>query len=69
LKEEAIPARKRGGTCNGEKAMFNNLDEQIETTAGETPTQAARVLRYLIVAVLSIILFGGLFLGVWFLEF
>jgi hypothetical protein len=49
--------------------MFNNLDEQIESTVGETSTPAARVLRYLIVAALSIILFGGLFLGVWFLEF
>jgi hypothetical protein len=52
-----------------ENAMFNNLDEQIEITQGSGPTQVERLVRYLVVAVLSVLLFGGLFLGVWFLEF
>jgi hypothetical protein len=49
--------------------MFNNLDEQIEITQGRGPTQAERLVRYLVVAVLSVLLFGGLLLGVWFLEY
>jgi hypothetical protein len=49
--------------------MFNNLDEQIETTQGSGPTQTERLVRFFIVAVLSVIVFGGLFLGVWFLEY
>ena len=56
-------------TFRGEKVMFNNLDEQIEITQGSGPTQIERLVRYLVVAVLSVLLFGGLFMGVWFLEF
>ena len=51
------------------KAMFNNLEEQIESTQGSSPSQVERLVRYLVVAVLSVLLFGGLFLGVWFLEY
>lgn len=43
--------------------MFNSLHEQIESTQGETPTQTERLVRYVAVAVLSVLLFGGLFLG------
>jgi hypothetical protein len=49
--------------------MFNNLDEQIESVQGRGPNKAERLVRYLVVAVVSILLFGGLLLGVWFLEF
>lgn len=49
--------------------MFDNLEEQIESTRGSIPTQTERLARFLLVAVLSVVLFGGLFLGVWFLEF
>jgi hypothetical protein len=49
--------------------MFNTLDEQIESPKGRSPTQVERLVRYLVVAVLSVLLFGGLFLGVWFLEY
>jgi hypothetical protein len=49
--------------------MFNTLEEQIESTQGRSPTQAERLVRYLVVAVLSVLLFGGLFLGVWFLDY
>ncbi|MBZ5571808.1 MAG: hypothetical protein LAO09_08015 [Acidobacteriia bacterium] len=48
--------------------MFDTLDEQIESTQGRSPTYAERVVRYLAVAGLSALLFGGLFWGVWFLE-
>jgi hypothetical protein len=43
--------------------MFNNLDDQIENIQGRSPTQAERVVRYLVVAALSVLLFGGLLSG------
>ncbi len=49
--------------------MFNNLDEQIEDTVGDTSTRVEKLLRYLMILVISVIVFGGLFLGVWFLEY
>ena len=49
--------------------MFGNLDEQIDATVGETLKPAQKLMRYLIVAVVSTIVFGGAFLGVWFLEY
>jgi hypothetical protein len=49
--------------------MFDNLDEQIESTQGGRPPQAERLVRWLIAAVLSLLLVGGVFLGVWFLEY
>lgn len=49
--------------------MFDNLDEQIANAEATDSTQATRLLRYMLVAVVSVIVFGGLFLGVWFLEY
>jgi hypothetical protein len=49
--------------------MFNNLDEQIENTQGQSPTQIERLVRYVVVTLLSVLLFGGLFMGVWLLEY
>jgi hypothetical protein len=49
--------------------MFNSLDEQIASTRGTIPTQSERLVRFLVVAILSMLMFGGLFLGVWFLEY
>jgi hypothetical protein len=49
--------------------MFNTLEEQIENTQGRSPTQAERLVRYLVVAVLSVFMFVGLLLGIWFLEY
>ncbi len=48
--------------------MFGNLDEQIEATVGGT-RPAQKLLRYVIVTVVSIIVFGGIFMGVWLLEY
>ncbi len=50
-------------------ALFNTLERQIETTQGRSPTYPQRLARYLVVAVLSVALFGGVLLGVWFLEY
>lgn len=49
--------------------MFETLDQQIESTQGAVPTQGERVARYLVVAVLSVVLFGSLLVGIWLLEF
>jgi hypothetical protein len=49
--------------------MFNTLDEEIEKTEDKSPNQTERVVRYLPVALLSVIVFGGIFMGIWFLEY
>jgi hypothetical protein len=56
-------------TLNGEETMFDNLDEQIAKAEATNSTQAQRVIRYLMIAVVSVLVFGGLFLGVWLLEY
>jgi hypothetical protein len=48
--------------------MFNNLEEQIESTQGARSTQAERFVRYLVVAVLSVIVFGDCFSECGFLN-
>ena len=49
--------------------MFSNLDEQIETTQGASPTRAERLVRYLVVTLVTILVFGGIFVGLWLLEY
>lgn len=44
--------------------MFN-----IESAQGVSATQTEQLVRFLVVAVLSMLLFGALFPGVWFLEY
>lgn len=61
--------KRRSEDQNGDNAMFSNLDEQIESTVGASPGRSERVLRFLLVAAVSIVVFGGLFVGVWLLEF
>ena len=56
-------------TFVGEETMFDNLDEQIANAEATNSTPAQRVIRYLVVAVVSVVVFGGLFLGVWLLEY
>ena len=79
LPQAGIPSRlnhARYGSLNaarvsfeGEETMFDNLDDQIANDVATNSTQAARLIRYLVVAVASVVLFGGLFLGVWLLEY
>lgn len=49
--------------------MFDNLDQQIARNQGTPPTQGERVVQYLVVSVLSVIVFGGLILGILLLDF
>ncbi len=46
--------------------MFETLDDRIKQDS--TDTRLQRILKYTAVLVLSIILFGGLYLGVRLLE-
>jgi hypothetical protein len=48
--------------------MFNSLDEQIKRDDDATSTPRQRGLYYLTVLLVSIVLFGGLYAGIRFLE-
>jgi hypothetical protein len=48
--------------------MFDNLDEQIAHVQTNN-TRAERTIRYLVVALVSVVVFGALFWGVWLLEY
>jgi len=48
--------------------MFDSLDEQIKHDTAEQTTGKQRMLIWLVVMVLSLLIFGGLYLGVRFLE-
>ena len=47
--------------------MFNSLDQEIEKSEGRGPVGTSSVVRYLIVVVLSALLFSGLILSIRFL--
>lgn len=44
--------------------MFDSLDEQIKHDAHEASTRAERILLWVSVAVISVLVFGGLYIGV-----
>ena len=44
--------------------MFDDLDEQIANDVAKDSTQASRLVRNLVIAVVSVVVFGALFLGV-----
>jgi hypothetical protein len=46
--------------------MFDSLEDQIKADLKKESTSTERMLRYAAVAVASVLLFGGLFLGVHF---
>ena len=48
--------------------MFDSLDEQIKHDTEEQTTSRERMTRWLAVMVLSLLIFGGLYLGLRFLE-
>jgi len=48
--------------------MFQTLDEQIERTEGGRPTTSERLVRFAGIAIVSVVLFGGLFLVIVALE-
>jgi len=48
--------------------MFGSLDEQIERTEGGRPAAGARLVRFVGIAILSVVVFGGLYLVIVALE-
>jgi hypothetical protein len=48
--------------------MFNSLDEELKRDDQETSTPRERWLRYAAVLLVSMVLFGGLYAGIHFLE-
>jgi hypothetical protein len=48
--------------------MFESLDDQMKQDAKAERTPRERLLEYLAIAVLSIVVFAGLFFGVRLLE-
>jgi hypothetical protein len=48
--------------------MFDSLADRIREDEQQSTTRAQRLLRYGAVVVLSVVLFGGLYLGVQYLQ-
>lgn len=48
--------------------MFDSLDEQMAKDDAQESTKRERMLRYGAIAVTSVLLFAGLYLGVHFLS-
>ena len=48
--------------------MFESLDEQIKHDLDAQTTKKQRLLLYIVVAIASVILFGGLYFGVRLIE-
>jgi hypothetical protein len=48
--------------------MFRSLDEEIEEREGGRPKTSLRAVRYLLLLLLTTVLFGGLYLGIRFVD-
>lgn len=48
--------------------MFDSLDDQMKLDEQKESTRTERMLRWAAVAIISVILFGGLYYGVRWLE-
>jgi hypothetical protein len=48
--------------------MFDSLADRIREDEHKSVNQTERIVRWLVVAVLSILLFGGLYMGIRMLE-
>lgn len=48
--------------------MFETLEEQIKETEGPELTTGARIVRYVILFIVSAIVFGGLYMGIRLLD-
>jgi hypothetical protein len=54
----------RPAASSGGFAMFDSLDEQMKKDTDKESTPRQRMLLWLVIIVASILLFGGLYLGV-----
>ena len=48
--------------------MFDQLDREVANDRNSELTQRERITRNLLIVLLSVVVFGGIFFGVWFLE-
>ncbi len=48
--------------------MFETLDDRMKHDEQETTTPKERMLKWVLVGIVSVILFGGLYMGVRLLE-
>ena len=48
--------------------MFDSLDEQIKNDEHKASSNTERMIRWLLVIVISVIVFGGLYLGVHLMQ-
>ncbi len=44
--------------------MFETLEEQIHEVEGATPTRGQRLLRYAVLLVISLVVFGALYFAI-----
>jgi hypothetical protein len=47
-----------------ESAMFQTIDEQIESTEGGRPTMSSRLARFAGIAVVLLVFFAGLYFAI-----
>lgn len=48
--------------------MFESLEQQIKETEGPELTKGARIVRYILLFIVSAIVFGGLYMGIRLLD-
>jgi len=48
--------------------MFDSLSDQMKRDLNEQTPKSQRMIEYVLVAVVSIVIFGGLYLGIRFLQ-
>ena len=48
--------------------MFDSLDEQIKADEHESESNTQRLIRWALVALISLIVFGGLYFGVHLMQ-
>ena len=48
--------------------MFDSLDDQMKRDEEATSTKTERMIRYAAIAVTSVLVFGGLYLGVQLID-
>lgn len=48
--------------------MFDSLSDQMKHDLEEQTPKTQRIVEYLLVAVVSIVIFGGLYLGIRYLQ-
>lgn len=63
----AAAVRHNSPAIQGDIAMFDSLDDEIEKAEAGDSDDTSRVTRYMIVVLVSAVVFSGLVLSIWFL--